>query len=400
MWVFFIERIPASAAQSVGTALIHEAIMLRGSMDLRSYDRLFPNQDVLPEGGYGNLIAAPLQGRRRKDGLTVFLELATLEPYEDQWVFLSTLDRLSPGDAQRLARHAKRTVVGNGVVAVARSEATKVQPPLPPVVNAELGAGLVLDLTELPAAAVSTFKHAASITNPKFYELQRLQKSTWDTPRFVRGYDITLDDRLVLPRGLRHTVTGIVETAGSRLAITDTRNAGSEIEVAFTGALKPDQAVAVSAMLAHDDGVLVAPPGSGKTVMACAIIAERATSTLVLVNRKQLAEQWRDQVATLLGIKAGQVGGGRRKLSGVVDVALLPTLAKHKDVTELARPYGQVIIDECHNLGAASYDHSVKRIGAQFWLGLTTTPERRDGLAELVIWQLGPIGHTVTDTPA
>lgn len=121
-----------------------------------------------------------------------------------------------------------------------------------------------------------------ALLRPKFYELQRPRKSTWDTPRFVRGYDITLDDRLVLPRGLRHTVTGIVETAGSRLAITDTRNAGSEIEVGFTAALKPEQAVAVSAMLAHDDGVLVAPPGSGKTVMACAIIAERATSTLVL----------------------------------------------------------------------------------------------------------------------
>lgn len=161
----------------------------------------------------------------------MFLDLATLEPHDGQWVFLSTLDRLSPGDAQRVARLAKRTVVGNGVAALIRSEATTVQPPLPPVLNAELGAGLVLDLSKLPAAAVSTFKHAASIANPKFYELQRLRKSTWDTPRFVRGYDITLDDRLVLPRGPRHTVTAIVETAGSRLAITDTRNAGSEIEV-------------------------------------------------------------------------------------------------------------------------------------------------------------------------
>jgi len=87
VWVFFTEAVPATVARSVGTALVHEAIVLRGSMDLRSYDRLFPNQDVLPEGGFGNLIAAPLQGRRRKDGLTVFLDLATLEPYEDQWAF-------------------------------------------------------------------------------------------------------------------------------------------------------------------------------------------------------------------------------------------------------------------------------------------------------------------------
>lgn len=316
VWVFFADKVPAVLARSVGTALIHEAMVLRGSMDLRSYDRLFPSQDVLPDGGYGNLIAAPLQGRRRKDGLTVFLDLATLEPYEDQWAFLSTLDRLSPGDAQRIARRAKRAVVGNEVAAMSRSEATKVHPPLPAVVHAELGAGLSVALPELTAAALSTFKHAASMINPKFYELQRLRKSTWDTPRFVRGYDITVDDRLLLPRGLRQTVTDIVERAGSRLAVTDIRNPGHEIDVAFTAQLKPEQVAAVSQMLAHDDGMLVAPPGSGKTVMACAIIAERATSTLVLLDRKALAEQWRDQVEKLLGIKPGQIGGGRRKLTG------------------------------------------------------------------------------------
>src|SRR4030095_1008664 len=130
-----------------------------------------------------------------------------------------------------------------------------------------------------------------------------------------------LDDHLVLPRGLRHTVTSIVELAGSRLAVVDIRNPGVEIDVAFTAELKPDQAIAVGAMLSHDDGVLVAPPGSGKTVMACALIAERATSTLVLVDRKALAEQWRTQLGTLLGIKAGQVGGGRRQLPGAVDIA-------------------------------------------------------------------------------
>ena len=235
-------------------------------------DRIAGPDPVTPAVRTGNLIAAPLQGRRRRDGLTVFLDLATLEPYKDQWVFLSTVDQLSPGDAQRVARQAKRATVGNDVATLSRSEATKVHPPLPVVVHAELGAGWRLPISELPASALSTFKHAASMANPKFYELQRLRKSTWDTPRFVRGYDVTVDDHLVLPRGLRHTVTSIVDRAGSRLALLDVRNAGVEIDVAFTAELRTGQAVAVGAMLGHDDGVLVAPPGSGKTVMACATV--------------------------------------------------------------------------------------------------------------------------------
>lgn len=396
VWVFFTGPVPAAAARSVGTVLVHEAMMLRGSMDLRSYDRLFPNQDVLPEGGFGNLIAAPLQGSRRRNGLTAFLDLATLEPYEDRWAFLSTLDRLSPGDAEKIARRAKNTAVGTEVAAVSRSAATKINPLLPAIVQAELGADLRLPTAQLTPAALATFKHAASIANPKFYELQRLRKSTWDTPRFVRGYDVTIDDRLILPRGLRHTISGIVERTGSRLDVTDVRNPGREIEVAFTAELTARQRGAVSGMLAHDDGVLVAPPGSGKTVMACAVIAERSTSTLILVDRKALAEQWRSRIEQFLGIRPGQVGGGRRKLGGVVDIAMLPSLARRNDVAELANGYGQVIVDECHHLAAGAYEHSVKRIAAQFWLGLTATPKRRDGLGEVVTWQLGPIRHTLT----
>ena len=395
-WVLFTDPVSAKIARAVGTVLVHEAIVLRGSMDLRSYDRLFPNQDVLPDGGFGNLIAAPLQGRRRRDGLTAFLDLATLEPYEDQWEFLSTLDRLSPGDAARIARRATTTIVGTEVAAIHRSAATRVHPPLPAIVQAEIGAGLSLDTNQLTPAALATFKHAASIANPKFYELQRLRKSTWDTPRFVRGYDLTLDDRIILPRGLRHVIDDIVERAGSRLAVTDVRNPGREIDLTLTADLTTIQAAAVDALLAHDDGVLVAPPGSGKTVIACAMTAERSTSTLILVDRKALAEQWRTRIQQFLGIKAGQIGGGRRKLGGIVDVALLPSLARHTDITELTHGYGQVIVDECHHLAAAAYDHSVKRIGAQFWLGLTATPTRRDGLGDLVTWQLGPVRHTIT----
>jgi superfamily II DNA or RNA helicase len=395
VWVFFAGPVAGATARLVGTSLLHDAMMLRGTMDLHSYDRLFPNQDVLPDGGFGNLIAAPLQRKRRHHGLTVFLDLGTLEPYEDQWDFLSTLDRLGPGDAARIARRAKQTAVGVDVTTVSRSAATRIQPLLPALVRAELGANLIMEASQLTPAALTTFKHAASMSNPKFYELQRLRKSTWATPRFIRGYDVTFDDQLVLPRGLRHRIAEIIERSGSRLIMVDVRNPGREIDVTFNGELNTMQASAVSTMLAHDDGVLVAPPGAGKTVMACAVIAERATSTLVLVDRKALAEQWRTRLEEFLGIRPGQHGGGRKKLTGMIDIAMLPSLARRDDVAELTSGYGQIIVDECHHVAAAAYEHSVTKIGAQFWLGLTATPSRRDGLGDLVVWQLGPVRHAL-----
>ena len=395
VWVFFAGPVAGATARLVGTSLLHDAMLLRGTMDLRSYDRLFPNQDVLPDGGFGNLIAAPLQRKRRHHGLTVFLDLGTLEPYEDQWDFLSTLDRLGPGDAARIARRAKQTAVGVDVTTVSRSAATRVQPPLPALVRAELGANLIMEASQLTPAALTTFKHAASMSNPKFYELQRLRKSTWDTPRFIRGYDVTFNDQLVLPRGLRHRIAEIIGRSGSRLIMIDVRNPGREIDVTFHGELNTTQATAVGTMLAHDDGVLVAPPGAGKTVMACAVIAERATSTLVLVDRKALAEQWRTRLEEFLGIRPGQHGGGRKKLTGMIDIAMLPSLARRDDVAELTSGYGQIIVDECHHVAAAAYEHSVTKIGAQFWLGLTATPSRRDGLGDLVMWQLGPVRHVL-----
>ncbi len=152
-------------------------------------------------------------------------------------------------------------------------------------------------------------------------------------------------------------------------------------------------------MLAHEDGILHAPTGSGKTVMACAITAERSVSTLVLINKTALASQWREQIRDLLGIKAGQLGGGRLKTRGQIDIMLLQSLARHtpEDIRELTAGYGQVIVDECHHLAAGSYEKVVSQIGAAWWLGLTATPERKDGLEQVTSWQLGPIRHVIRD---
>lgn len=402
IWTFFTEPVPAADARAMGTAIVHRAMGLRGSMPLASYDRLFPNQDTVPSGssGLGNLIAAPLNGRRRVERrTTLFVDLATWEPWSDQWEFLSRLDRMTPRQVVAVAR-SERVTVGPQLTKLEASPATAIRPRPAPQVRASLGSRLVIRDEDLTPELSATLRHAATINNPGFYEAQRARRSTWNIPRFIQSFDVSVGGDLLLPRGIRTQAEDLIHQAGSRLVCDDERNHGNELDVTFDGVLDDRQVAAVNAMLSAEDGILHAPTGSGKTVMACAIIAERAVSTLILINKTALASQWRAQVLALLGIKPGQLGAGRTRTNGQIDIMMFQTLARHtaEEVRGLTEGYGQVIIDECHHVAAGSYESVVSQIGASWWLGLTATPERKDGLEQVTAWQLGPVRHVMRDT--
>jgi superfamily II DNA or RNA helicase len=394
VWMFFDGPVAAADARSLGAALLRQAMTARAELDLASYDRFFPSQDVLPRAGFGNLIALPLQGTCARRQTTVFLDPTTVQPWPDQWSFLSSVARLSPEAVIELARSLRPVEAGPSLslADLARRDG----PAPPPVIRARLGSMLSFERAGLPSPVLAALKHLGSIANPEFYEKQRMRFSTWKTPKFISCYREDLE-WLYLPRGLTERVVGLVAELGSRLDLADDRADPEHIDLRFTGVLHPQQEVAVAELVRHDQAVLVAPPGAGKTIMASAVIAHHGTPTLVLVDRKELVDQWRSRLATNLAVephRIGHIGGGADKSTGVLDIAMLQSLARRDEPAVFDR-YGLIVVDECHHLPAVSFSACVERARSRRWLGLTATPYRRDKLEAIIAFQCGPTRHEI-----
>jgi len=409
VWFFFNEAVPAALARKLGTHILTKTMECRPEVGLDSYDRLFPSQDTLPVGGFGNLIALPLQKRFRELGNSVFLD-ERFVPHSDQWKFLSLIRRIRRQEVEEIVHRADIKGQIIGVRLAPESEEDEDTPwkkpsrsrtkvsiigPLPESLELILGNQIYVPKDVLPPALRNRLIRLAAFQNPEFYRLQGLRLPTYDRPRIIACAEDHAK-HIGLPRGCLDEVRQTLSDLNIKALVRDERNPGLPLKATFQGELRPEQTVAAIAMLAHDTGVLAATTAFGKTVVAAWLIAQRGVNTLVLVHRRQLQLQWIERLSTFLGIPArtiGRIGGGRTKATGLLDVAVMQSLVRSGLVDDLVSNYGHLIVDECHHLSAQSFEQVARQARAKFVTGLSATVTRKDGQHPIIFMECGAVRY-------
>ena len=408
IWIFFSEPVPARQARMLGTALISHTCATTRQLSLRSYDRFFPSQDTLPKGGFGNLIALPLQKIPRSRGNSLFVDM-NFVPFADQWSYLDSVVLMTPDALHRAILQASS---GRHPLDVAftADEDTDTPPwekknkapgpiagPLPSTLTLVLADQIFIDKNEITQSLQNRLVRLATFANPEFRKKQAMRLSVWNEPRLICCAD-NFPQHIGLPRGCLGSLVDMLESNGIVPVIDDRRTEGASLSIAFTGELRQDQHEAVDALLAQDIGVLHAVTAFGKTVAAIALIAQRSVSTLVVVHRTELLRQWQERMVQFLDIQPGDIGiigDGKHKPGGKIDIGLIQTLSLKQNLTELLDVYGQIIVDECHHVSAVSFEHVIKHARARYVVGLTATPQRQDGRHPIIFMQCGAIVHSV-----
>ena len=357
LWISFDDKVPANEARLLGFGLLDKAMEVFPNLSFDSYDRLFPNQDILPEGGFGNLIALPLQREARQAGNSSFVD-AELNVIDDQWQYLSQIKRLSRRELNKLLSQ-----VSPGASLISEQEAADTRPPWeitakprplvlenpPQQVRITLANHIYFEVKALPGALLARLRRLASFSNPVFFKTQALRFSTHGIPRFIscarieRGY-------LSLPRGCLDDALALLKENNIDVQIDDKRELGIKLSgMKPLLALRKNQQTAVKEMSKHDAGILHAPTAFGKTVTAIGMIAKRKANTLILVHSRQLLDQWQERLRSFLPeTEIGVIRGGKKKPTGIIDIATYQSLINKKDntISPIVQDYGHVIVDE------------------------------------------------------
>ena len=413
VWVFFETPVPAVLARKLGALLLTSTMNRRPEIGMDSYDRLFPSQDTLPRGGFGNLIALPLQKKPREQNNSAFLD-NDLNPYPDQWAFLSSIQKMAHQDLERIVKTVQDEGEIIGVRAVVLDETENEpwkltpsrkykEPPitghLPDQLNLVISNQIYIEKGSLPAPLRNRIVRLAAFQNPEFYKTQAMRLSTFGKPRIISSCE-EYPKHLALPRGCQEELLQVLGELKIETKLIDERATGDPLLLNFQGTLHPEQQLAADQLIKHDIGVLSASTAFGKTVIGAWLIAQRKVNTLVIVHRRQLMDQWVESLQSFLGLgkkDIGQIGGGKHKVTGTVDVAMIQSLINKGTVNDLVGNYGHIIVDECHHISAASFEQVIRQAKARFITGLSATVTRKDGHHPIIFMQCGPVRYRVDD---
>jgi len=394
IWFFFESLVSASSARKLGDILVTKAMDIANSIDMSSYDRMFPNQDFVAPDALGNLIALPLQYTSRTENKTVFIDVNTMQPYPDQWNILKTASKISSAKLSNLLQ-TNMLQNSNEIDSLMPWEIKRNMPiSFPKSTNAVIYEALYIEKMELSKTLLNTLQRLASFSNPEFYIRQNLRKSTFNTPRIISLFDMN-ERYIILPRGLMAKVQHLFQSNNASLFLEDKRLIKKIDKPKFTIKLRDNQKTAYNKILKNDYALLIAPPGFGKTAIAAAVIAKRRVNTLILVHKITLLEQWAERLSEYFDIDKktlGQLGKGKKKLTSNIDIAMLQSL---KNRPELIENYSQIIVDEAHHIPAISFEVPLKKFRGKYLVGLSATPKRQDGMHPIMSMQCGDIVHEV-----
>ena len=416
LWIFFKEMVPARLARKFGFALLEKGAESVNLKSFKYYDRMIPAQDALPEGGLGNVIALPLQGMALKSGNSAFID-ENWNAYEDQLNVLAGTRRLTRQgieDYLSLWYSTGSISEDNGTDAPWDKNSEIEAGSVKGVVRIVLADRIYIDSTGMSNKTKRQLRRMATFSNKQYFQNQAMDMPNYDESRFIYlGSDE--GKYIVLPRGLREEILKKFDNAGISYKIEDKRTKGQELNISFRGELRESQIPAVETMLENETGILHAATAFGKTVVCCDMIARRGISTLILVDRADLMNQWIKRLEEFLDIDEelpeyqtktgrtrkrksliGNLQGAHDTLTGIVDVAMIRSLKKKDGFHPKLKEYAQVYFDECHHAASDSAIEVLQEINAKYVYGVTATPKRGDGKEKINEFLLGPIRYRFT----